>query len=364
MAEAKVPQLDDKHLERMICCCASHMDSDKRLNRFKLMLESWNTQTVVSVIPLWISMSFETKKLEQEVDKLIAEYAKVSPLVLFKSTSKKSQFQHYAFLIEKIKSHRKFKSTLDAGFWIMFTDDDDTWEKDRVWRYALKIAVIDVNYKGMFVRAIGNTTDSKSTEGKHLGDFEYVNFVIPFQNLQCFLQRSSPELLKSSLADLYLVRFLLSPTDLPISIMIINTKRLLYNYFQPEIGSSLYYCPSSHKPLYDTPFELNSNEFKSNEIKQLSNGTPVSYTTCRADIIKENVTRAAILVAAKLHTTPSWNQVQTFCYTFGMSKEAEDAVCGKDGKKFFKTLLKSELLPFINAPVLTNQDCETLNLSA
>jgi hypothetical protein len=105
----------------LLCLCASHIDNIQRLSYFNYMIESWDCQK--HKVKLYVSMSVETKLYETVIEnnkKLLLKYDKL--LYIFIHKNKKSQFQHYKWLTNKL-------NTKDA--WIMFTDDDDIWHPYR-----------------------------------------------------------------------------------------------------------------------------------------------------------------------------------------------------------------------------------------
>ena len=109
----------------MIILCASHINCAQRLIYLNSMIISWYNQTVQK--PLYISISYDIH-MKREIIKLMEHWK--SKTTFFNFTirhGKCSQFEHYYHLLNENKSF--------SSEWILFTDDDDLWNTNRVEKY-------------------------------------------------------------------------------------------------------------------------------------------------------------------------------------------------------------------------------------
>lgn len=99
-----------------IALCASHVDSPQRLNLLKCSIDSMLNQN--HKVPIWISIS----TLEDTLD---IYYENIPDFHIFVHTNtKKSQFEHFWFLIQQIEGLGGGPENLDKTFYIFFDDDD------------------------------------------------------------------------------------------------------------------------------------------------------------------------------------------------------------------------------------------------
>lgn len=106
----------------LVCLCASHIDTDFRILQLKNMLRSWNSQD--HKILMIMSISCENF-LHKEFEELMLYITKYNMLIVNNEKyQKKSQFVHYKIIAEK------YSNILESK-WIIFSDDDDIWLKQR-----------------------------------------------------------------------------------------------------------------------------------------------------------------------------------------------------------------------------------------
>src|SRR5258708_7789844 len=179
--ESKKSTDSSDFLDRIVCFCASHIDSEKRLARFKLMLKSWKEQNLPTgdlstwkrLAPLWISISYETTELETLTESVILKMTDV-PMLILKNKSRKTQFQHYLQLNKRIQKEPGFESMSEKGIWVLFTDDDDTWHRDRLENYRYYVDLVEYMAKSQrkFINKIVNCLPNDQTGGQFC---EYVH---------------------------------------------------------------------------------------------------------------------------------------------------------------------------------------------
>jgi len=102
---------------------ASHISNPKRIGHLFECLMSLLTQTIS--VPIYLSISFENKELQNNYSILFSEMTQLhNPyLSTIVRTEKTPQMRHMAKLLPLIEKKHQ---------WIMFCDDDDTYEPQRV----------------------------------------------------------------------------------------------------------------------------------------------------------------------------------------------------------------------------------------
>lgn len=102
---------------------ASHISNPKRIGHLFECLTSLLTQTIS--VPIYLSISFENKQLQNNYAILFSEMTQLHNPYLntIVRTEKTPQMRHMAKLLPLIEKKHQ---------WIMFCDDDDTYEPQRV----------------------------------------------------------------------------------------------------------------------------------------------------------------------------------------------------------------------------------------
>ena len=110
-----------EYINKFCILIASHISNPKRISYLKECLESLMKQTII--IPVYLSVSFETPFLE-EFFKISLENLVKTPLInIIIKNEKTAQMNHYYQLLDVLDSKHQ---------WIMFCDDDDNYQSDRV----------------------------------------------------------------------------------------------------------------------------------------------------------------------------------------------------------------------------------------
>jgi hypothetical protein len=112
---------------------ASHISSAKRIQYLVECLKSLLSQTVP--IDIYLSISFESKVIHMDfLNAIIENKIMNNPYFhLVTREEKTPQMRHFYLLMEKLKKHK----------WVMFCDDDDTYDKARVENIVKSIYIID-----------------------------------------------------------------------------------------------------------------------------------------------------------------------------------------------------------------------------
>lgn len=125
----------------IIVLCACHITSVQRLIYLNSMIKSYLGQTIKK--PLYISVSYSDKKFLKELESLIYKYECINyEIQFFIRHFRLSQFEHYDLLLNQNKE-------IFNGKWILFTDDDDLWNSNRIETY-IKYININTNTKDCF----------------------------------------------------------------------------------------------------------------------------------------------------------------------------------------------------------------------
>jgi hypothetical protein len=165
----------------IIVLCASHITSVQRLIYLNAMINSYLAQTIKK--PLYISISYSDKKFLRELKSLIDKYECINyEIKFFIRDFSLSQFEHYDLLLNQNKEILK-------GKWILFTDDDDLWNNNRIETY---IKYINTNTKDCFnIRSCISCDDLYVTSIKDINlnkciectTNEYFNYCIKYEKL-------------------------------------------------------------------------------------------------------------------------------------------------------------------------------------
>jgi hypothetical protein len=202
---------------QMIALCASHLSKPIKIKWMNEMIESWNNQT--HKVPLHINTSIDDSV------KTLFEYYKENKwnyenLFFYIEKEKTPQFVHYKKLCEKINN------IYNQNTWVIFTDDDDIWEKDRSLYYKLITKKCNKDEETMvsyvwvctFCNCSGgefnenyvikNQLDNKDTEkerGGKLQDYWQISCQLKYFN--DYINRCSEDLLKDGYCNLLFVKY-------------------------------------------------------------------------------------------------------------------------------------------------------------
>lgn len=190
--------------------CASHIDSRVRWLRFLHLVRSWREQISPTgasfVIPFHLSVS--TSPAHSHVVPIIERIAAQNKnFTAHIRTEPLTQFQHYALLAKELG--------IGAEEWVIFTDDDDTWAKNRAYSYSRALQNVSHIQKLDQVGAVkvigptdlsdGKPYDEATREENSMG--EYVELSCRFRTFVEFFARIPPTLLRSRFCDLVFCRF-------------------------------------------------------------------------------------------------------------------------------------------------------------
>lgn len=200
----------------MIVLCASYISNMIKIKWMNEMIESWKFQS--HHIPIYISISLD-EKLKTIFNYYLENNWKIEDLNFIISEEKLSQFQHYKKLCDLLLD--KYSRTT----WIIFTDDDDIWDKDRILYYKtlvdnlkkldkenfishIQIPTHSVNYQDEFTKEYDirnlNHIDMYNDSHQHL---DYWQFSCQLKYLKDFIERCDPSLLLDGYCNLYFTKY-------------------------------------------------------------------------------------------------------------------------------------------------------------
>jgi hypothetical protein len=201
----------------LISLCASHVSSPTKIKWMNEMIESWKNQT--HKIPLYINVSIEEKV------KILFDFYRENKwnydnLFIFVENEKTPQFMHYKKLCEKINS------IYDRNTWVIFTDDDDIWDKDRSLYYKLIIEKCNkdsetcVSYvwictfcncsgenfdENYVIKNQFDNADTEKEKGNKLQDYWQIGCQLKYLN--DFIEKCDKETLSNGYCNLLFVKY-------------------------------------------------------------------------------------------------------------------------------------------------------------
>jgi len=197
---------------------ASHISNSKRIGHLMECLTSLIQQSVV--IPIYLSISFETIELRGEYANIFSENSHLhrEELHIIMKEEKTPQMRHIEQLMPLINGQHT---------WVMFCDDDDTYEKNRVISFLSTIqkcynettAVPDKYFVGLYESHTQQPHQSKRQE--------YWCYCIHVALLEKFyeLLEPYPDVVDNKCCDILLGEYL---------------RRMSPNYVFAMIGETLY----------------------------------------------------------------------------------------------------------------------------
>ncbi|AYV81022.1 MAG: hypothetical protein Harvfovirus14_3 [Harvfovirus sp.] len=212
------------HDIKLICLCSSYIDTLERLKYLLNMLESWskNIFRVRMILSICYNASLG-EAVEKHIDQLQEKY-KDQLIIINNGTTLLSQFSQYKIICDQYLG--KF-----PDHWVIFSDDDDIWSTMRTAPFNLMISIINmlgriekdkvVSYARYSYLCEGRKhyKCSKDINSKELAagritmlcdKTEYISYALRFETLNIFVTEADGELLKNSLCDRYLIKFLKS----------------------------------------------------------------------------------------------------------------------------------------------------------
>jgi hypothetical protein len=195
------------NLENPLSACiliASHISSEKRIAYLIETLESFMKQTLL--IPVYLSISFESEDLNSMFMQAFAKTPDPFKIVVFLyiNPKKTPQMRHMASVFPLIKTRYN---------WVMFSDDDDLYEPNRVEHFLVNIdqilrqAITNKEFAGKeFAGIYENQIGEDHSKRRH----EYWCYCVRTQLLGRFFAtvEQFPDVLDNKCCDVLFAEFL------------------------------------------------------------------------------------------------------------------------------------------------------------
>jgi hypothetical protein len=204
----------------LVQLCASHINSERRVGRLRIMLESWSKQT--QQVPMYLSISFASDVLKKLALAILKERPRTAvDLVVLCNKTPKSQFQHYQQLAARVSQEQH----TSVKMWCIFTDDDDESHPERTASYVYALSrevqagtlaaascVFEEEQAATQAQYAAAFAKTKQADTSKLGrDREYFHYCVRVCTLVDFCTRVHPAILAHPFADTMFARYLQCP---------------------------------------------------------------------------------------------------------------------------------------------------------
>jgi hypothetical protein len=208
---------------------ASHISNPKRIKYLIECLESLLRQTIP--ISIYLSISFETPEIQNDFANIFSENTHLhNPNfnIIIKQT-KTPQMRHIEQLLEILKPKHE---------WVMFCDDDDTYDKERVQIYLQTIVNSLVQMKNYPNKKFAGVYENDANKNHREQRREYWCYCVHYDILETFINKvlPYPDILDNKCCDVLFAEYLRRLND-DFVYTIIDTS--LYNYRQDNNDDSV-----------------------------------------------------------------------------------------------------------------------------
>ena len=198
---------------------ASHISYEHRIPFLVECLESLVSQSLS--VPIYVSMSFENDSIKEKTILNVQGNTKIAScqfIVIVVQNEKTPQMKHFQYLLETIDYKHE---------WIMFCDDDDTYEQDRTLNFAYHIqkAKQDEIPNSKLIGLYEGTSEKTHREQRH----EYWTYCVNRDIMKLFYKKLTPypNVLKDKCCDVLFAEFLRRSRP---EYYFIQLKKSFYNY--------------------------------------------------------------------------------------------------------------------------------------
>lgn len=319
----------------MIGLCASYLSNLIKVKWMNEMIESWISQS--HNVPLYISISID-ENLESIFYYYLNNKWNNKDLFFYVTKEKLSQFQHYKKLCDLLLEK------YDRNTWIVFTDDDDIWDKDRVLYYKtlvenlkkmgkensvshIQIPTHCVNYKNQFddnysIRNFEHIETADSTH-KHL---DYWQFSCQLKYLKNFIEQTSPILINDGFCNLYFVKYFY------------NKKTPVYRWYTKNKNRFVYYWRGS------AGYNINDNDNQNNDVHLLEK--------LKKKSAEEAIIKVFLQERINSDSIKEKNKDKITNYIEKTSKLIQNFDNQKMEQEIYKLFNSDKYDPYINSPIL------------
>lgn len=220
---------------------ASHISYEHRIPFLVECLESLVSQSLS--VPIYVSMSFENEAIKEKTILNVQGNTKIAScqfIVIVIQDQKTPQMKHFQYLLESINYKHE---------WVMFCDDDDTYNEDRTLNFAYHIQTAKKNNppNSTLIGLYEGTTEKTHREQRH----EYWTYCVNKDILKLFYEKLSlyPRVLTDKCCDVLLAEFLRRSRP---EYYFIQLKKSFYNYRVENNQTSITGYIQKNKINYET----------------------------------------------------------------------------------------------------------------
>lgn len=222
---------------------ASHISKENRVKYLIECLESLVNQTVS--ITIYVSISFSNKEIEEYAlneirkNKIIMNYNYLNVIL---NKIKTAQMQHYLIIYKEIKTKHK---------WVMFCDDDDSYNLNRVKEIMIRIAKCEEEIKENkdFTSELGGLYENTTKTNHSVKRQEYWSYCVNIKLLETFYKHieNESEIINNKCCDVLFAEYLRRKSS---NWCFIHLDMLLYNYRIEDNAESITGFIKSNQEYY------------------------------------------------------------------------------------------------------------------
>jgi len=205
---------------------ASHISNSKRINYLIECLGSLSNQTVP--ISIYLSISFENNNFKEELVSKIKDKKFIKLNVIIQE-EKTPQMRHiYLLLPELEKKHN----------WVMFCDDDDTYDKNRVEQISKNIYSGDHQCKNVLGKKLAGLYESTFGKDHREHRHEYWCYCVNIDVIKTFYNRlvNYPDIIDNKCCDVLFAEYL---RRIENDYLYCRLEEKLYNYRVDDNSESI-----------------------------------------------------------------------------------------------------------------------------
>jgi len=189
----------EEFLNQLCVVIASHLSNEKRIQYLIECLDSLFQQTVP--ISVYLSISFDNPKIKEDFLSTIDKTSFNTNMLIITIRDKKTpQMRHFFLLLPELKKHT----------WIMFCDDDDTYEKDRVEKIAGNIYVSEKQCINVHHKKLAGLYESTFGKDHREHRHEYWCYCVNIELMVRFYDRLEkyPDIIDNKCCDVLFAEYL------------------------------------------------------------------------------------------------------------------------------------------------------------
>jgi len=210
----------EEFLNRICIVIASHISNSKRIDYLLECLNSLVSQTMS--VSIHLSISYEKEEFREELmSNIIKNKTRFNKLSVYVRSEKTPQMRHIYLLLPELE--KKYD-------WVMFCDDDDTYEENRVEIIAKNIYVGDLQCREKYNRNLAGLYESTFGKDHREHRHEYWCYCVNINVMRNFYNRLEkyPDVIDNKCCDVLFAEHLrrLEPNNY----LYCRLEDKLYNY--------------------------------------------------------------------------------------------------------------------------------------